>query len=76
MTEDREEAQAGEPDSPEELTTGELPGEPPEESTDELVNEYSHLDLEEQILALLKDCTRFRMMLGKARTWPRGPRPS
>ena len=67
MTEDREEAQLSEQDSSEELTSGELPGdltgelpgdlagELPEESTEELGNEYSHLDLEEQVLALLKD---------------------
>ena len=55
MTEDREEAQIGEQASPEELTSGELPGALPEESTEEVVNEYSHLDLEEQVLALLND---------------------
>ncbi len=55
MTEDREEAQIGEQAFPEELTSGELPGALPEESTEELVNEHSHLDLEEQVLALLKD---------------------
>ncbi len=55
MTEDREEAQIGEQAFPEELTSGELPGALPEESTEEPVNEYSHLDLEEQVLALLKD---------------------
>ena len=55
MTEDREEAQGSEQDSSEELTHGELPEELPEESTDKLVNEYGHLDLEEQVLALLKD---------------------
>ena len=62
MTEDREEAQAEETqvqetqventqskeqDSPEELITEEL--------TEEPVNQYSHLDLEEQVLALLED---------------------
>ena len=55
MTEDREEAQGSEQDSSEELTPGEMAGELPEESTEEPVNEYSHLDLEEQVLALLKD---------------------
>ncbi len=55
MTEDRKEAQVGEQDSPEELASGEMAGELPEESSGELVNEYSHLDLEEQVLSLLKD---------------------
>lgn len=55
MTEDRAEAQDGELDSPEELAPGEMAGELPEESSGELVNEYSHLDLEEQVLALLMD---------------------
>ncbi len=55
MTEDRKEAQVGEQDSPEELASGEMAGELPEESGGEQVNEYSHLDLEEQVLSLLKD---------------------
>lgn len=55
MTEDREEAQVGEQDSSEELISGELLGALPQELAAELVNEYSHLDLEEQVLALLKD---------------------
>ncbi len=55
MTEDREEAQVGEQGSSEELTSGELPEALPQELAAELVNEYSHLDLEEQVLALLKD---------------------
>ena len=55
MTEDREEAQVGQQDSSEELAPGEMAGELPEESSGELVNEYNHLDLEEQVLALLKD---------------------
>ncbi len=55
MTEDRKEAQVGEQDSPEELASGEMAGELPEESSGEQVNEYSHLDLEEQVLSLLKD---------------------
>jgi len=63
MTEDREEAQLSEQDSPEELTPGELP----EERTGELVNEYSHLDLEEQVLALLKDLHSTQKDAGESR---------
>ncbi len=63
MTEDREEAQLSEQDSPEELTPGELP----EERTGELVNEYSHLDLEEQVLALLKDLHSIQKEAGESK---------
>ncbi len=55
MTEDREEAQDSEQDSPEELAPAGLAEELPEELPEQLVNEYSHLDLEEQVLALLRD---------------------
>ena len=55
MTEDRDEAQSNEQDSPEVLTPGDLLEWLPEESTGEMVNEYSHLDLEEQVSALLKN---------------------
>ena len=67
MTEDREEAQIGEQASPEELTSGELPGALPEELTEELVNEYSHLDLEEQVLALLKDLHSVQKNAGESK---------
>ena len=71
MTEDREEAQAGEPNSPEESTSGEwlleMPGESPEGLTQELVNEYSHLDLEEQVLALLKDLHSIQKEAGESK---------
>ncbi len=67
MTEDREEAQIGEQASPEELTSGEFPGALPEESTEELVNEYSHLDLEEQVLALLKDLHAIQKEAGESK---------
>ena len=55
MTEDRDEAQSNEQDSPKVLTPGDLLEWLPEESTGEMVNEYSHLDLEEQVSALLKN---------------------
>lgn len=71
MTEDREEAQGSEQDSPEELTPGELPVEMPVEMpgelTEELVNEYSHLDLEEQVLALLKDLHSIQKEAGESK---------
>ncbi len=76
MTEDREEAQDNGQDSPQKWTLSGLAGELPEELSEQVVNEYSHLDLEEQVLALLRDCTRLRRMLGRARNWPKGPRPS
>ena len=67
MTEDREEAQVNEPDSPEELTSGELLEGEPEELTEELVNEYSHLDLEEQVSALLKDLHSIQKDAGESK---------
>ncbi len=67
MTEEREEAQGSEQDSPEELTPGELPVEMPVELTEELVNEYSHLDLEEQVLALLKDLQSIQKEAGESK---------
>ena len=57
MTEDREEAQAAEQDSPEVSD--------PEELAEELVNGYSHLDLEEQIVALLKDLRSVQQEAGE-----------
>lgn len=67
MTEEREEAQGSEQDSPEELTPGELAVEMPGELTEELVNEYSHLDLEEQVLALLKDLQSIQKEAGESK---------
>ena len=67
MTEDRDEAQSNEQDSPEVLIPGDLLGELPEESTGELVNEYSHLDLEEQVLALLKDLHSIQKDAGESK---------
>ncbi len=67
MTEEREEAQGSEQDSPEELTPGELAVEMPGELTEELVNEYSHLDLEEQVLALLKDLHSIQKEAGESK---------
>jgi molecular chaperone GrpE len=71
MTEDREEAQVGEQVSPEELTSGELAGELQEELqeelAEELVNEYSHLDLAEQVLALLKDLHSIQKDAGESK---------
>ena len=67
MTEDREEAQVSEQDSPEELTHGELAGALPEELTAEVVNEYSHLELEEQVLALLKDLHSIQKDAGESK---------
>lgn len=67
MTEDREEAQGSEQDSPEELTPGELAVEMPGELTEELVNEYNHLDLEEQVLALLKDLHSIQKEAGESK---------
>ena len=71
MTEDREEAQSSEPDSPEELIPGALLGEMPEELPDdlneELVNEYGHLGLEEQVLALLKDLHSIKKDAGESK---------
>ena len=67
MTEDREEAQGSEQDSPEELTPGELAVEMPGELTEELVNEYSHLDLEEQVLALLRDLQSIQKEAGESK---------
>ena len=51
MTEDSEEAQDGEQDSLQELTSAGPKG----DLLEDLVNEYSHLDLENQVLALLRD---------------------
>ena len=67
MTEDREEAQVSEQGSSEELTHGELAGELPEELTAEVVNEYSHLDLEEQVLVLLKDLHSIQKDAGESK---------
>ena len=80
MTEDREEAQVGEQDSPEELIreeltpaglAGELPEDSPEEVSEEfsgeLLNEYSHLDLEEQVLALLQDLHSIQKEAGESK---------
>ena len=70
--EDREETQAGEQDSPEELTREELtpvelPEDSPEEFTGELVNEYSDLGLEEQVVALLKDLHSIQKDAGESK---------
>ena len=67
MTEERAEAQLSEQDSPEELIPGELPGEMPGELTEELVNEYSQLELEEQVLALLKDLHSIQKEAGESK---------
>ncbi len=75
MTEDREEAQVNEQDSPEEMSPGGLAGELPEELLDELpevltgelVNQYGHLDLEEQVLALLKDLHSIQKDAGESK---------
>ena len=79
MTEDREEAQVNEQDAAEEMTPGalagelleeltrELPEELAEELTGESVNEYSHLDLEEQVLALLKDLHSIQKDAGESK---------
>ena len=71
MTEDREEAQFGGQDSPEESIPADLPAESPAESptelTEELVNEYSHLDLEEQVSALLRDLHSIQKEAGESK---------
>jgi molecular chaperone GrpE len=59
MTEPKEEAQLNRQDSLEELI--------PEESAEELANEYSHLDLEEQVSALLKDLHSIQKDAGESR---------
>ena len=67
MTEAREEAHLNGQDSLEELTPEESPEEPLEESPEELANEYSHLDLEEQVSALLKDLHSIQKDAGESR---------
>ena len=67
MTEDREEAQVGEQDSSEELTSGEFSGEPPEVLAEDLVNQYTHLELEEQVQALLKDLHSIQKDAGESK---------
>ena len=67
MTEDREEAQDNGQDSPQEWTLSELAGELPEELSEQVVNEYSHLDLEEQVLALLRDLHSIQKDAGESK---------
>ena len=67
MTEDREEAQDNGQDSPQKWTLSGLAGELPEELSEQVVNEYSHLDLEEQVLALLRDLHSIQKDAGESK---------